>query len=149
MFVFSRSLFFYDFIYLFLNFEGRNYKNYIVTYVGSGVPSASHSIMNGLSLSFVACATLNSSSSVGGCLMMRGGELTAKGKRRTFLIRYIKLFKCLINSKHYCQMCTNPLRPRWTPLKETSKFLGQRNRKGRRRKGLIRCLKFSKNFYCF
>lgn len=53
----------------------------MVTYVGSGVPSASHSIMNGLSLSFVACATLNSSSSVGGCLIMRGGELTAKGKK--------------------------------------------------------------------
>lgn len=46
------------------------------TYDGSGWPSASHSITNGLSLSFDCTATLNNNSSVGGCLTIRGGEFT-------------------------------------------------------------------------
>lgn len=54
---------------------------FLSTYVGSGWPSASHSIINGLSLSFDCTATLNKSSSVGGCLMMRGGEFTEKIKQ--------------------------------------------------------------------
>lgn len=45
-------------------------------YLGSGFPSASHSMMNGLSLSLFCTATLKSSSSVGGCLIIRGGEFT-------------------------------------------------------------------------
>lgn len=51
------------------------------TYSGSGCPSASHSIMNGLSLSLFCCATLKSNSSVGGCLMIRGGELSEKNNK--------------------------------------------------------------------
>lgn len=54
---------------------------YVCTYSGSGCPSASHSIMNGLSLSLFCCATLKSSSSVGGCLVIRGGELSTERER--------------------------------------------------------------------
>lgn len=49
------------------------------TYFGDGSPSASHSMMKGLSFS-PCCATWNSISSVGGCLMMRGGEWTEGGE---------------------------------------------------------------------
>lgn len=46
------------------------------TYFGAGSPSASHSIKNGLSFSLDWTATWYSSSSVGGCLIIRGGEWT-------------------------------------------------------------------------
>ena len=46
------------------------------TYVGAGSPSASHSMINGLSLSSALVFTRKSNSSVGGCLMIRGGLCT-------------------------------------------------------------------------
>lgn len=52
--------------------------NIFNTYVGAGSPSASHSIKNGLSFSFDCCATWYSSSSVGGCFIILGGEWTVK-----------------------------------------------------------------------
>lgn len=51
------------------------------TYFGDGSPSASHSMTKGLSFS-PGCATWNSISSVGGCLMMRGGEWTVRGEEK-------------------------------------------------------------------
>lgn len=52
----------------------KNYKNW--AYLGAGSPSASHSIINGLSFSFCWVTTWKSNSSVGGCLTKRGGEGT-------------------------------------------------------------------------
>jgi hypothetical protein len=46
-------------------------KNY--THFGAGSPSASHSMMNGLSVSPYE-ATWNNISSAIGCLIIRGGE---------------------------------------------------------------------------
>ena len=46
------------------------------TYWGAGSPSASHSIMKGLSFSSALDFTWNSSSSVGGSLIIRGGLCT-------------------------------------------------------------------------
>jgi hypothetical protein len=43
------------------------------THFGAGSPSASHSMMNGFSVSPID-ATWNSISSAIGCLMIRGGE---------------------------------------------------------------------------
>lgn len=49
------------------------------TYVGTGSPSASHSIRNGLSFSLIFFwLTWNNCSSVGGCLDIRGGDWTNK-----------------------------------------------------------------------
>jgi len=44
-----------------------------MSYVGAGSPSASHSMINGLSFSSARDFTWNRSSSVGGCLMICGG----------------------------------------------------------------------------
>ena len=46
------------------------------TYTGAGSPSASHSIIKGLSFSSGRDLTWNSNSSVGGCLTIRGGLWT-------------------------------------------------------------------------
>lgn len=56
------------------------------THFGAGSPSASHSIMNGFSVS-PELATWKSISSAIGCLMIRGGEWT--------VINY--LFQLVIN----------------------------------------------------
>lgn len=53
------------------------------THFGAGSPSASHSMMNGFSVSPYE-ATWNSISSAIGCLIIRGGEWTVKHKRMFF-----------------------------------------------------------------
>lgn len=62
------------------------------TYFGAGSPSASHSMMNGFSVSPYD-ATWNNISSAIGCLMIRGGEWTTEGERR---------MKWLINASSFC-----------------------------------------------
>lgn len=52
------------------------------TNLGAGSPSASHSIINGLSLSLPSVATLYNNSSVGGCLVIKGGECTVKKRKK-------------------------------------------------------------------
>ena len=52
------------------------------TYTGAGSPSASHSIMKGLSFSSARDLTWKSNSSVGGCLIIRGGLWTETKKRK-------------------------------------------------------------------
>lgn len=58
-----------------LLFDLDDAPNLQLTYSGSGCPSASHSIMNGLSLSLFCCATLKSNSPGAGCLVILGGRL--------------------------------------------------------------------------
>lgn len=54
----------------------------ISTYFGAGSPSASHSMINGLSFSSILCATWNRSSSEGGCLTTCGGDWTAQSNNQ-------------------------------------------------------------------
>lgn len=56
------------------------------TYFGAGSPSASHSTINGLSFSLACWATWKSNSSVGGCLMIRGGEWTIEKRWKRCVI---------------------------------------------------------------
>lgn len=56
--------------------------NKAATYFGAGSPSASHSMMNGLSTSPL-CATWNSNSSTVGCFTIRGGEVTEDEKTKS------------------------------------------------------------------
>ena len=66
----------YNVIYRSILFESADYNSN--TYDGAGSPSASHSIMKGLSLSLGLDFTWNSSSSVGGSLIIFGGLCTIK-----------------------------------------------------------------------
>lgn len=72
--IYVNCAYFTQYIYI-CNMVYRAWRN-LCTYSGSGSPSASHSITNCLSLSLPTCATLKSTSSVGGCLVNRGGELS-------------------------------------------------------------------------
>ena len=51
-------------------------------YFGAGSPSASHSMINGLSFSSILCATWKRSSSEGGCLTICGGDWTVRRNKR-------------------------------------------------------------------
>ena len=53
-----------------------HFSHVMHTYTGAGSPSASHSIMKGLSFSSARDLTWKSNSSVGGCLIIRGGLWT-------------------------------------------------------------------------
>ncbi len=52
------------------------------TYSGAGSPSASHSMMNGLSFSSARDFTWKSNSSVGGCFTIRGGLWTGRKEEK-------------------------------------------------------------------
>lgn len=54
------------------------------THFGAGSPSASHSMMNGFSVSPYV-ATWNNISSAIGCLMIRGGEWTTEEERKKLI----------------------------------------------------------------
>ena len=58
------------------NFNSRFELKKIYTYSGAGSPSASHSMMKGLSFSSGLDLTWNSNSSVGGCFTIFGGLWT-------------------------------------------------------------------------
>ena len=62
-----------------------------ISYSGAGSPSASHSIINGLSLSSALDLTWNNNSSVGGCLIILGGLCTIKewGRKLGLVAQYI------------------------------------------------------------
>ena len=65
--------------YIFQTFVDKNKKKKLgiyYTYSGAGSPSASHSIMKGLSFSSGLDLTWNSNSSVGGCFTIFGGLWT-------------------------------------------------------------------------
>lgn len=57
------------------------YKILMETHFGAGSPSASHSIMNGFSVS-PNDATWNNISSAMGCLIIFGGEWTENGENK-------------------------------------------------------------------
>ena len=61
------------------------------TYVGVGSPSASHSMMKGLSFSSGLDLTWKSSSSVGGCFTIRGGLWTGKKNKTCIHFMVIKV----------------------------------------------------------
>lgn len=73
------------------------YRKFI--YLGAGSPSASHSMINGLSFSFVCSATWNSSSSVGGSLIILGGEWTRKDDIMELLCKQLFKKKRLVDIK--------------------------------------------------
>lgn len=64
------------------------YKWFACTHFGAGSPSASHSIINGFSVSPYD-ATWKSISSAIGCLIIRGGECTRGGNGKIMISVYI------------------------------------------------------------
>lgn len=72
-------------IYVYIE-SNHNQQYKYNTHLGAGSPSASHSMMNGLSFSLACSATWNSCSSVGGCLMICGGEWTVAQRNGSHVI---------------------------------------------------------------
>lgn len=62
------------------------YYMYYSTHFGAGSPSASHSIMNGFSVS-PNCATWKSISSAIGCFVIRGGEWTRLRREKLWWVK--------------------------------------------------------------
>ena len=62
-----------------------------ISYSGAGSPSASHSIINGLSLSSALDLTWNNNSSVGGCLIILGGLCTVKERKLGKVYTYVEV----------------------------------------------------------
>lgn len=84
-----------------------------VTHFGAGSPSASHSMMNGLSVS-PNDATWNSISSAMGCLIIRGGEWTGRMSWTCLLLLFetirleieFQFFWTVLRKKHEQQLLT-------------------------------------------